>query len=355
MHSLGQSRYGTIFPQCGCRLDQVTARAGNIIRGFTEGDRSYSVADMQFQGAQLQCRSAHCRHVSIAMPPVRAAASAPRRPARARADRHGRHPARPPRRSRPQAHKLIEAVRELVEVSQGTVTVEPAAAGRPSAASPAGPEVRMLTGSRQVLLDGELLPLTRLEFDLLLFLAERPRRVFTRGQLLAGVWGYEHTGERTVDVHVRRLRLKLGGALPVITTVYGVGYRLSDDARVRGPAARVACPARARASRLRRGPGRGARRRARRVGNPTVTSGWRSTARRPPAPDRLADALVDPLRVRGRPAIRISTADFLRPGVAAPGVRPRQSGHVLRRLVRRGRPGPRGARPGRPGRLRAGR
>ncbi|WP_203817743.1 winged helix-turn-helix domain-containing protein [Paractinoplanes ferrugineus] len=131
----------------------------------------------------------------------------------------------------PQAHRLIEAVRELVEISQGTITVEPAA---PVFADPGpnGPEVRMLTASRQVLLDGEALPLTRLEFDLLLFLAERPRRVFTRGQLLAGVWGYEHTGERTVDVHVRRLRLKLGGGLPVITTVYGVGYRLSDEARV---------------------------------------------------------------------------------------------------------------------------
>ena len=74
--------------------------------------------------------------------------------------------------------------------------------------------MRLLTASRQVLLDGEPLPLTRLEFDLLLFLAERPRRVFTRAQLLAGVWGYEHTGERTVDVHVRRLRLKLGSGHP---------------------------------------------------------------------------------------------------------------------------------------------
>jgi two-component system, OmpR family, response regulator len=132
----------------------------------------------------------------------------------------------------PQAHRLIEAVRELVEMSQGTITVEHQAAPPRDEVVPAGPEVRLLTASRQVLLDGEPLPLTRLEFDLLLFLAERPRRVFTRGQLLSGVWGYEHTGERTVDVHVRRLRLKLGGGHPVITTVYGVGYRLSDDARV---------------------------------------------------------------------------------------------------------------------------
>jgi two-component system, OmpR family, response regulator len=133
----------------------------------------------------------------------------------------------------PQAHRLIEAVRELVEISQGAITIEEQTLPQPrDEAVPPGPEVRLLTASRQVLLDGEPLPLTRLEFDLLLYLAERPRRVFTRGQLLAGVWGYEHTGERTVDVHVRRLRLKLGSNHPVITTVYGVGYRLSDEARV---------------------------------------------------------------------------------------------------------------------------
>ena len=56
--------------------------------------------------------------------------------------------------------------------------------------------------------------------------------MFTRAQLLTGVWGYEHTGERTVDVHVRRLRVKLGGQVPLVTTVYGVGYRLADDARI---------------------------------------------------------------------------------------------------------------------------
>jgi two-component system OmpR family response regulator len=134
----------------------------------------------------------------------------------------------------PQAHRLIEAVRELVAAGQGTVTeVAPEApAAPPVTGEPTGPELRLLTASRQVVLDGVLLPLTRLEFELLLFLAENPRRVFTRGQLLAGVWGYEHTGERTVDVHVRRLRVKLGLSYPLITTVYGVGYRLSDDARI---------------------------------------------------------------------------------------------------------------------------
>jgi DNA-binding response OmpR family regulator len=134
----------------------------------------------------------------------------------------------------PQAHRLLDAVRELVELGHGSVTMTP---GEPAPPAPVravhdGPELRMLTASRQVMLDGGLLPLTRLEFDLLLFLAENPRRVFSRTQLLSAVWGYEHTGERTVDVHVRRLRVKLGGNVPLITTVYGVGYRLSDEARV---------------------------------------------------------------------------------------------------------------------------
>jgi len=134
----------------------------------------------------------------------------------------------------PQAHRLIEAVRELVEVSDGAVTVEPGI-DEPETAEEVGrggPEVRLLTASRQALVDDRLLPLTRLEFDLMQFLADNPHRVFSRAQLLTGVWGYEHTGERTVDVHVRRLRVKLGNDIPLITTVYGVGYRLSDDARI---------------------------------------------------------------------------------------------------------------------------
>jgi hypothetical protein len=140
----------------------------------------------------------------------------------------------------PQAHRLIEVVRELVEAGQGSVALNPApAATVPQEREPVVPErggptveVRLLTASRQVLLNGGLLPLTRLEFDLLLFLADHPRRVFSRTQLLNAVWGYEHTGERTVDVHVRRLRVKMGTQLPLITTVYGVGYRLADEARI---------------------------------------------------------------------------------------------------------------------------
>jgi two-component system OmpR family response regulator len=141
----------------------------------------------------------------------------------------------------PQAHRLIDAVRELVEAGQGSVAVESPPAAYPGGISGDGSlrewaedavEVRLLTASRQVLVDGDLLPLTRLEFDLLLYLADHPRRVFSRTQLLNAVWGYEHTGERTVDVHVRRLRVKLGAQVSLITTVYGVGYRLADEARI---------------------------------------------------------------------------------------------------------------------------
>jgi hypothetical protein len=132
------------------------------------------------------------------------------------------------------AQRLLEAVRELVELGHGSVVMAEPEQGRPISvrSSGDGPELCLLTASRQVILNDELLPLTRLEFDLLLFLAENPRRVFSRAQLLVAVWGYEHTGERTVDVHVRRLRVKLGGGVPLITTVYGVGYRLSDEAHV---------------------------------------------------------------------------------------------------------------------------
>ncbi len=89
------------------------------------------------------------------------------------------------------------------------------------------------TGRRDVRLDGTLLRLTRREYDLLVFLVGHPGRVFTRPQLLKWVWGHDIiSGERTVDVHVRRLRRKLRKLGPIITTVRGIGYRLDDAARV---------------------------------------------------------------------------------------------------------------------------
>jgi DNA-binding response OmpR family regulator len=82
----------------------------------------------------------------------------------------------------------------------------------------------------QVTLQGRALDLTFKEFELLRFLAERPGRVFTRPALLREVWGYDfYGGTRTVDVHIRRLRAKLGPAHEgLIGTVRGVGYRAAE-------------------------------------------------------------------------------------------------------------------------------
>jgi DNA-binding response OmpR family regulator len=76
-------------------------------------------------------------------------------------------------------------------------------------------------------LDGRPLDLTFKEFELLKYLAQHPGRVFTRQQLLQEVWGYDYFGgTRTVDVHVRRLRAKLGPENEsLIGTVRNVGYR----------------------------------------------------------------------------------------------------------------------------------
>ena len=78
---------------------------------------------------------------------------------------------------------------------------------------------------------GQTLDLTYKEFELLKFLAQHPGRVFSRAQLLQEVWGYDYFGgTRTVDVHVRRLRAKLGSEHEaLIGTVRNVGYRFVAD------------------------------------------------------------------------------------------------------------------------------
>ena len=82
-----------------------------------------------------------------------------------------------------------------------------------------------------VRLRGRILDLTYKEFELLKYLAQHPGRVFTRSQLLQEVWGYDYFGgTRTVDVHVRRLRAKLGTDYEVlIGTVRNVGYRFVPE------------------------------------------------------------------------------------------------------------------------------
>jgi DNA-binding response OmpR family regulator len=83
----------------------------------------------------------------------------------------------------------------------------------------------------QAVLDGRPLDLTYMEYELLRFLATHPGKVFTREALLSRVWGYEYYGgARTVDVHIRRLRAKLGEEhAHLISTVRSVGYRFGQS------------------------------------------------------------------------------------------------------------------------------
>ena len=83
----------------------------------------------------------------------------------------------------------------------------------------------------QAALSGQPLDLTYMEYELLKFFASNPGKVFTREQLLSRVWGYEYYGgARTVDVHVRRLRAKLGEEhASLIHTVRSVGYRFGQS------------------------------------------------------------------------------------------------------------------------------
>jgi DNA-binding response OmpR family regulator len=80
-----------------------------------------------------------------------------------------------------------------------------------------------------IAVDGEAVRLTRREFELLRFLVENRNRVLSRERLLERVWGFEHFIEtRSVDVHVGRLRAKLGAAGAQIETVVGLGYRFVE-------------------------------------------------------------------------------------------------------------------------------
>ncbi len=97
---------------------------------------------------------------------------------------------------------------------------------RESEAIEAGP-LTLDHARREARVQGQELRLTPREFELLYFLARNPGRVFSRDELLTKVWGYDYRGEtRTVDVHIRRLRVKLGDeAARMIATVTGAGYK----------------------------------------------------------------------------------------------------------------------------------
>ncbi len=88
-------------------------------------------------------------------------------------------------------------------------------------------DLELNTATYQATVAGDPRDLTFMEYELLRFLVENPGRVWSRDQILSRVWGYDYFGgSRTVDVHVRRLRAKLGEErAPWITTVRSVGYR----------------------------------------------------------------------------------------------------------------------------------
>jgi DNA-binding response OmpR family regulator len=88
-------------------------------------------------------------------------------------------------------------------------------------------DLRIDSGRREATVSGEEVQLAPKEFDLLWELLDHRGLVLTRDQLLERVWGYTFAGDtRTVDVHVRQLRRKLGDASPIVT-VWGVGYKVS--------------------------------------------------------------------------------------------------------------------------------
>lgn len=88
----------------------------------------------------------------------------------------------------------------------------------------------IIESSHRVMDGDKEIHLTPTEYDLLLFLYKNPERVFDREQLVDRVWGYDFLGDsRTVDIHIQRLRKKLGAYGKYIQTIYGVGYRYMEN------------------------------------------------------------------------------------------------------------------------------
>jgi transcriptional regulator len=118
--------------------------------------------------------------------------------------------------------------------------VEPAQPAEPT--QPPGPAeprdgLHIDRHAYRVSVDGHPVELSYREFELLAFLAEHPGRVFSRRQLVGSVWNGADVGSRTVDVHVRRLRMKLGRYAAGIVTVRNVGYRYEPSRTTLGTVA----------------------------------------------------------------------------------------------------------------------
>lgn len=124
--------------------------------------------------------------------------------------------------------------RELVARVQAVLRRAGAGAQGGSSASFDDDSLAIDRDAREVTVDGEMVELTRSEFDLLAALASRPGRVFSRYELVTRVQGYDYEGyERTIDAHVKNLRRKLGEHPKdprYVVTVPGVGYKLGVKA-----------------------------------------------------------------------------------------------------------------------------
>ena len=121
--------------------------------------------------------------------------------------------------------EMVARVRAVLRRYQ-PVRPEPAAAEKIKCVEYDGLIINLTNYS--VVCDGQQVDMPPKELELLYFLASSPNQVFTREQLLDQIWGYEFDGEsRTVDVHIRTLRQKLGPAGDLVETVRGVGYKIS--------------------------------------------------------------------------------------------------------------------------------
>ena len=90
--------------------------------------------------------------------------------------------------------------------------------------------LKINTDTREVFVNDIHVMLTFKEYELLVYLIDNTNRVVTRDELLNKIWGYEYTGEtRTIDIHIRTLRQKIGSAGDYIKTIRGMGYRISKD------------------------------------------------------------------------------------------------------------------------------
>lgn len=131
--------------------------------------------------------------------------------------------------------RLLDAVLRAVGDTTSTVTVDhpadtPVIPAQSRSEPNPGASLHIRPTARRVLVHGREIHLTKLEFDLLLFCYEHRGRVLHRNRLMSEVWGMPPgLSSRTIDVHIRRLRAKLGRDVAAIHTVRGVGYRFDAD------------------------------------------------------------------------------------------------------------------------------